>query len=1005
VLQGKTIERLNAYFDLREIHLSEACKLDPTLLGNLTTLDLCVANVLFPIVTGFVDLLPLLAGLEFIALPRTLHNTDVTVDILVQNMRQEGIKPGDKAILPRLKRLHTEDYPEWESLLTLLAERNRTAHIKEEKKENVTVPLDELNLPGLPHPSILERVQLAMAGKFPPPKDLQITTNTSGCDDCMLAGWVCEDPIVERDSKADVQPLPQAWGLPFIRLYIRATDSVAAAPDCQDPYRIRSKVVPPIQTLPLSPELELAGDSATISQRNLILTMSEQELVEQAKCIFGKIQGMDDPSAIPLPDGPLARLDGVDRTSSGNPFALCKISRQWRTLAQQDSNLWTHITIDTTSKTWLENFKARSTLSGTCSLHLIIYYPLTAVGIQRIMEEQNMYRWERLVVFDPRSILPGHHSLRPSDTSLLLLLLSSDPFPRLRYVKMRMKYPYVDSPFIWSHLFLERKSLHALPNFIKATLLSHLAVEAQYTELEEILRVLKNTRGLKYLHIIGRTPMKGLSKQRDNRPGIPLHNLRHLRVGRSSMDVLPFIYCPSLEVLQASILVRECSALQSNLQTFSNLKDLELTITGPYSTPYIPDNYPTTVSKISRITLSRLVVTCIATSGSDLIVFSLLKLFWSTQNVKLVNDDEDFDWPGATSIFAETVEELTIKPATRFHVRVKSELSPSRLLYPRLKSLEILWVACSPILSSVIAPSLRKLYLMGNKGFIPSVFLDFIQGSPYIRNLSLVDTDIATGTPFLTTFPLLPTAIEEIETTHYELPILNGLTLKSLHTLQLFSGFQNKSGKQIHDYSKPDEPEELHLSTLCKLDLTTLRLLTTLDLCFDSLPLIVIGLAEALPLLIGLESISLPLTQHNTDTMVDILVANMRQGGTKAGDKAVLPRLKRLHTKDYPEWESLLMLLAERNRTAHIKGETKRIETVPLEELNLPGLPNSFVLHRVQMTMAGKFPSRNGPQTTTQEGHSELVPHAAGMHSEAFALQPILVDIFSLSIINDGGFR
>ncbi|KIM21793.1 hypothetical protein M408DRAFT_333237 [Serendipita vermifera MAFF 305830] len=116
-------------------------------------------------------------------------------------MRQAGIKSGDKSILPRLKRLHTEDYPEWESFLTLLAERNRTAHIKGEKKENEVVALEELNLPGLPHPSILERVQLAMAGKFPPPKDQQITTNTAGCDDCMIAGWVCEDPIVERDSK------------------------------------------------------------------------------------------------------------------------------------------------------------------------------------------------------------------------------------------------------------------------------------------------------------------------------------------------------------------------------------------------------------------------------------------------------------------------------------------------------------------------------------------------------------------------------------------------------------------------------------------------------------------------------------------------------------------------------------------------------------------------------------------------------------------------------------
>ncbi|KIM21792.1 hypothetical protein M408DRAFT_300474 [Serendipita vermifera MAFF 305830] len=438
-------------------------------------------------------------------------------------------------------------------------------------------------------------------------------------------------------------------------------------------------------------------------------------------------------------------------------------------------------------------------------------------------------------------------------------------------------------------------------------------------------------------------------------------------MGNSGMDVLSSISCPSIEVLQAIILSKDCSTLQSNLQTFSNLKDLELTIIGSYPGSRIPDT--PTVSKISRITLSRLVVTFKAASGPNLTTLSLLTLFCSTRNVKLSHEQENFDWPSAISIFAETVEELALEQqilATKSHVRVKSELSHSRLSYPRLKSLKIDRLACSPILSSIVAPALRKLSLTAINGFTPSAFLAFIQGSPDIRILRLTGIYMAITPPFSTTFPPLPTAIEEIDTTHHGLPILNFLTLKSLHTLRLLGVFQSKSGKQVHAYS---EPSELHLSPICKLDLTILRALTTLDLCVGNLVLqLVIGLAEALPLLIRLEVLSLPRTHHNTNILVDILVENMRQGGTWAGDKAVLPRLKRLHTKDYPEWESLLMLLAERNRTAHIKGEKKGNETVPLEELNLPGLPNSFILERVQLAMAGKFPSRNGPQITTTVG-------------------------------------
>lgn len=172
VLQGRTVQRTIYHFDQREIHLSAFSTLPQSLIESLTTLDLCVANVLFPTVLGLVEILPLLTSLESISLPRALNKADVLIDLLVQSMH-DTIEGQNILVCHRLKHVHTEDYPEWEGLLALLANRNRTAHISAEDKKGLPSPLESLSLVRRPHPSILTRVQSAMAGKFPPPPSVQ----------------------------------------------------------------------------------------------------------------------------------------------------------------------------------------------------------------------------------------------------------------------------------------------------------------------------------------------------------------------------------------------------------------------------------------------------------------------------------------------------------------------------------------------------------------------------------------------------------------------------------------------------------------------------------------------------------------------------------------------------------------------------------------------------------------------------------------------------------------
>ena len=168
VLQGVSVQRFDAHFQEREIHLLALFDLAPSVLANLTTLDLCVANVLFPTAVGLVEIVPHLTALECISLPRALHTTDVMVDALFQQILESS---KGKPICPRLKEVRTEDYPEWEGLYALLAERNQIAHLRTDERTHSPVPLECLILPARPHPSLLGRIQLAMAGKFLPPID------------------------------------------------------------------------------------------------------------------------------------------------------------------------------------------------------------------------------------------------------------------------------------------------------------------------------------------------------------------------------------------------------------------------------------------------------------------------------------------------------------------------------------------------------------------------------------------------------------------------------------------------------------------------------------------------------------------------------------------------------------------------------------------------------------------------------------------------------------------
>lgn len=207
--------------------------------------------------------------------------------------------------------------------------------------------------------------------------------------------------------------------------------------------------------------------------------MSEQELVEQAKRIFEQIQGAEDPLAlyaeynaivdelgiIRRPTGcPLALLPvelllkifEVYVADQGNPYVLSKVSSQWRTLVQQAPNLWTHIDIKTTSSTWVENFKARSILSGTRPLHLIIYFPLTAEEINQMAEMENFQRWQSVVIRKGRSTT-GPWRFLLKDPRLFLKLLRDSPFPQLKDIDVQMTSNDTRSPFFWVNSFQSGK--------------------------------------------------------------------------------------------------------------------------------------------------------------------------------------------------------------------------------------------------------------------------------------------------------------------------------------------------------------------------------------------------------------------------------------------------------------------------------------------------------------------------------------------------------------------
>jgi hypothetical protein len=166
VLQGVSVQREIYHFDQREIRLSDLLDHPGYSLNNLTTLDLCASNVLFPIVVGLTDILPHLVSLKSISLPRALADTDVLVDSLIEGMHQQhdGV-----SMCPQLMDIQTEDYPQWRSLMDVLEKRNRTAHIKrgDTNRGLGPAPIACLRLPGLPHSSVLKPLQAALAGKFP----------------------------------------------------------------------------------------------------------------------------------------------------------------------------------------------------------------------------------------------------------------------------------------------------------------------------------------------------------------------------------------------------------------------------------------------------------------------------------------------------------------------------------------------------------------------------------------------------------------------------------------------------------------------------------------------------------------------------------------------------------------------------------------------------------------------------------------------------------------------
>lgn len=207
-------------FDPPGMNLLNLIEFTPHLLERITTLDTCSEDGVSQLLIGLVDILPHLRGLECLALPRPPLKNDIIIDAVVQRMRKFGQE--DVPACPNLKTLKTRCYPEWEGLLELLLERNRVAHIPEKHRSTLPVPLECIILPALPHPSILERVQLALAGKYPPQGTLEIAGNVDrriGCDSCPLSGWPCDQRRYASDSELFLVCDRHHWGSVRITAY------------------------------------------------------------------------------------------------------------------------------------------------------------------------------------------------------------------------------------------------------------------------------------------------------------------------------------------------------------------------------------------------------------------------------------------------------------------------------------------------------------------------------------------------------------------------------------------------------------------------------------------------------------------------------------------------------------------------------------------------------------------------------------------------------------------
>ncbi|PVG03539.1 hypothetical protein CPB86DRAFT_779258 [Serendipita vermifera] len=201
VRQEFGMKRENLHFTPRSIDLSIFLKTpqNKLLLERITFLDLAFSSHLFPAITGLEEALPSLVSLERISFPRALFDSGIPVDILISAMIE-------KTACPRLVEIHTEDYPLWDPLMQLLTIRNRTLHLEPAPTPTtIPKPIECLYYPGLLHPSRLEPLQMALAGKFPKPSPSPDRLEEKSCDDCVLSGWECLRRDTDKESKVRSQ--------------------------------------------------------------------------------------------------------------------------------------------------------------------------------------------------------------------------------------------------------------------------------------------------------------------------------------------------------------------------------------------------------------------------------------------------------------------------------------------------------------------------------------------------------------------------------------------------------------------------------------------------------------------------------------------------------------------------------------------------------------------------------------------------------------------------------